>query len=474
MPNSTYSKKIMIVTYQDLPRSDRPATGGSLRAYSLGEALKECGHSIVYSIPENCIDVSAEYENEIHRYAHRVNNIKEIVADAEADIVIFCNWGLVLHATELDLPVVVDMNGSLVLENFYRGHSDISVDALAKLRALSKVDLILTGSETQKKYLITWCLIAGMNPESLPIAVVPFSLSPRMPERRSPAKPIFVMAGYEWPWLDGQKAVEIVGQELERLGKGKLEIYSESPPYTDILPGEDSSKNLTGMFHVADMHRTVRKEPVSFSRLTEILSRCSVALDVWRPNLERELAFPTRTVVYLWSGLPVICSTNGDLAKLIRHYDAGWTVDTRESCVLSDLVRRLVTAPDKIVEKSFNAQSLASNHLTWDKTIAPLNTSCNDPFKNRHHSPFIITLDKLNKTIVKHEKLITNLQLENSLMGKVHKRAKGIAVIKSRSLMWLKMKRLLIGVPILLYLFTITSIGQYLYFIWMRHQRRRG
>jgi hypothetical protein len=472
MPNSSYSKKIMIVTYQDIHRSDRPTTGGSLRAYNLGEALRECGHSIVYSIPENCIDLSAEYENEIQRYAHRVNNIKEIVADAEADIVIFCNWGLVSYATELDLPVVVDMNGSLVLENYYRGHSELSVDALAKLRALSKVDLILTGSETQKKYLIAWCLMAGMNPESLPIEVVPFSLPPRMPEPRSPAQPIFVMAGYEWPWLDGQKAVEIVSQELGRLGKGKLEIYSESPPYTDILPGEDSSKNLIGVLQVADLDRTVRKEPVSFSRLTEILSRCSVALDVWNSNLERELAFPTRTAVYLWSGLPVICSTNGDLAKLIRFYDAGWTVDIRESCALSDLVRRLVTAPGKIVEKSVNAQSLASNHLTWDKTIAPLNSFCNDPFKNRHHSPFLVTLDKLNKVIFKHEKLITNLQLENSLMGKFHKRAKGIAVIKSRSLMWFKLKRLLIGMPILLYLFSITCIGQYLYLIWMRYQRR--
>jgi len=38
------TSKVLIVTYQDIHHSDRPSNGGKLRAYSLGEALKERGH----------------------------------------------------------------------------------------------------------------------------------------------------------------------------------------------------------------------------------------------------------------------------------------------------------------------------------------------------------------------------------------------------------------------------------------------
>ena len=365
------SKIVLIVTCQGLPRPDRPATGAGLRAYGLGEALKKRGHQVIYSVPRACLDGSRDSFEDWMRYSHNVTDIKDIVTEVGPDVVIFSNWGLACEAAECEVPVVVDINGSLVLENYYRKRDRLLDDTLSKIRTLSKVDLVLAGSETQKTYLTAWCLMAGMDPDTLSIEVVPFSLPPNMPEPQPPEEPIFVMAGYDWPWLDGQSAIEVVSRELERLKRGHLNIYTFPPPYTDVLPGEDSSLDPAGGLDVADLPYVTLHEPVSFDKLIGILSQSSVALDAWGRNLERELAFPTRTVVYLWAGLPVIESAYGELSELIKRYGAGWTVDPCDTPYLADLVRNIATDPGRLAGPRANVQRLVTDHLIWDNAIEP-------------------------------------------------------------------------------------------------------
>lgn len=457
-------KIILIVTCQGLPRPDRPTTGAGLRAYGLGEALKERGHQVIYSVPEACLDGSRDSFEDWMRYSHNVTDIKDIVTQVSPDVVIFSNWGLACEAAECEVPVVVDINGSLVLENHYRKRDRLLDDTLSKIRALSKVDLVLAGSATQKIYLTAWCLMAGMDPDDLSIEVVPFSLPPNMPEPQPPEEPIFVMAGYDWPWLDGQSAIEVVSCELERLKRGHLNIYTFPPPYTDVLPGEDSSLDAGGSLEVDHLPRVTLHDPVSFEELTGILSQSSVALDAWGRNLERELAFPTRTVVYLWAGLPVIESAYGELSELIKRYGAGWTVDPCDAPYLADLVRNIVTDPGRLTGARANVQRLVTDHLIWDNTIEPLDRFCLSPHINRRPSPLISTLRK-------QEERISESRAECELMGLIHRRPKGFAVLTSPSLAWRRLRRLVFGVPVLAYLFTLTSIGHFLYCLSMWRRR---
>jgi len=479
------SKIILIVTCQGLPQPDRPATGAGLRAYGLGEALKKRGHQVIYSVPEACLDGSRDSFEDWIRYSHNVTDIKDIVTQVSPDVVIFSNWGLACEAAECEVPAVVDINGSLVLENHYRKRGTLLDDTVAKIRALSKVDLVLAGSETQKTYLTAWCLVAGMDPDTLSIEVVPLSLPPHMPKPQPPEEPIFVMAGYDWPWLDGQSAIEVVSRELERLKRGHLNIYASPPLYTDVLPGEDSSLDPTGSLEVGHLPHVTLHEPVSFDKLVGILSQSSVALDAWGRNLERELAFPTRTVVYLWAGLPVIESAYGELSELIKRYGAGWTVDPCDAPYLADLVRNIVTDPGRLAGPRSNVQRLVTSHLIWDNTIEPLDRFCRSPHINRRPSPLISTLDRFERdqqtlqheleethqTIRKQEERISDSRAECELMGLIHRRPKGFAVLTSPSLAWRRLRRLVFGLPVLAYLFTLTSIGHFLYTLSMWRRR---
>ncbi len=437
------------------------------------------------------MDTSVQAADESMCYTPSVDNIGEIVSKCQPDVVLFSNWGLAAQADALDVPIIVDINGSLVLENHYRRHTVLLDDALTKIRALEKADLVIAGSQTQKRYLIAWGLMAGMNPDAFPIKVVPFSLSPDLPTPKPPKDPLAVMAGYDWPWLNGLGAVKTVSDEMEALSKGRLMIYSGLPPYNDVLQGEDSTYDATGNLAHANLSRIFLHGPVPFEQLTEVLTQCSFAVDVWKDNLERELAFSSRTVAYLWSGLPVITSAKGKLAELIASYRAGWIVNGNDEQQLSDLVRSLLLNPEKTVEYGANAQKMVREHLTWDKTIDPVAQFCNSPIKRDSRSSLLTKLNRrqdecirLNNNIADlHRRTsqkisnyrckIDTLEKENRLLGDVHRRPKGFAVLLSPALFRRKAHRWMVGWPLLCYLFTITAIGHRLHGLMLWWQRRR-
>ncbi len=500
--------RILIFTCQNLHHNDRPSNGGSLRMYGLGEALKARGHEVIYSVPQRYLNGSVDISSELRNNSHNVTDIGDKIAEINPATVIFGNWGLADEALECDVPTVVDINGSLILENFYRKQHGILDDALAKIRALTKADLILAGSYAQKMYLTAWCLMAGISPTHLSVEVVPFSLPPQLPVPRPPDELTFVMAGYNWPWLNGQKAIEEIGLELEKRNCGHLHIYTDSPPYSDILPKEDSSSDRASELKREHLNRVSFHDTLPYDHLIDVLCKSSVAVDVWEKNIERELAFSTRTVTYLWSGLPVIGNSFGGLAELIKRYKAGWAINSNDNGQLGKLLKKIISDPKQLLRYGQNAQRLVRECLTWDKTIDPLDRFCRLPRKNRSFSPFLHLINRFEqdhqqlvhnleaahkttehqKQEVKRqreniarqnqriweqnrknemmEKQISALHSQRELMGMVHRRPKGFALLTSPVLGWRLLRRLVIGLPVLMYLFLLTRIGLSVETIW--------
>jgi hypothetical protein len=218
------------------------------------------------------------------------------------------------------------------------------------------------------------------------------------------------------------------------------------------------------------------------------MRQCSFALDIWDKNLERELAFSSRTVAYLWSGLPVITSAKNDLGQLISDYRAGWIIDENSDKELSDLVDALLKDPEITIEYSANARKLVKAHLTWDKTITPLARFCASPVKRPHRSPLLIKLEErqelhhrlnrkiseLNDEIKAHHRKLDTLGEENRLLAHVHRRPKGPAIFMSAQLFWKKARKWLVVWPLLFYLMVITIIGFRLHTLSLWWQRRQS
>jgi Glycosyl transferases group 1 len=103
-------------------------------------------------------------------------------------------------------------------------------------------------------------------------------------------------------------------------------------------------------------------------------------VDIIMPNAERELAFPSRTVFYLWCGLPVIHPAYSEVAHYIRDYEAGWVVQHDNLDELRSVVISILANPQEARRRGENAQRLVREHFTWDSTIADLEKFVRQPY----------------------------------------------------------------------------------------------
>jgi len=473
---TAHSKNILIVTCQSLPIPGEPTTGGSLRAHNLGEALKKCGHQVLFSIPNDCLTTTAQ-RDQWQVFSHDGSNISHVIHKTGADLVLFCNWGLACAAGKCDIPAVIDMNGPLILENFYRNRGKQFSDSMAKLEAIAKTDFIIAGSKSQKAYLTAWCLMAGLDPDKFSIGIVPFSLSPKQPESHKNKGIRFILAGYNWPWLKGEQQVRAVCEQLSQQQDCSLHLYTSAPPYSDVI-NEDSSSDALGDLMSLELPGLVKHKPLPFSQLTDELAKGTVALDLWQQNPERDLAFPSRTVAYLWAGLPVITSPHGELSELIQRYQAGWLIESNDLPRLQELTREIATGGVNIEQYRKNTRKLFADHLSRDKTIKDLDTFCRTPFFNRSVSPFVAKYYFSKEHSLRLENQIkrdqTRMQLwtrEVNLMQQIQRRPKGLTVLQSGSSLWRRYRRLIVGFPALVYMTTITLIGHGLHLLWIRRDR---
>ncbi|MGH2523627.1 MAG: glycosyltransferase, partial [Anaerolineales bacterium] len=108
-------------------------------------------------------------------------------------------------------------------------------------------------------------------------------------------------------------------------------------------------------------------------------TRARLAIDVMRRNPERELAFTTRTVEYLWCGLPVIYHDYAELSDYIRQYNAGWIVNPEDRAALAATFDEILQDPEQIAERGRNAQRLVRERLTWDRTMGPVDRFVRHP-----------------------------------------------------------------------------------------------
>jgi hypothetical protein len=125
------------------------------------------------------------------------------------------------------------------------------------------------------------------------------------------------------------------------------------------------------------------------NELIRIYCQSHIAIDLMQRNAERELAFTTRTVEYLWCGLPVIYNDYAELSEYIAQYQAGWCLDPADPNALRAVIEHIFDNPDDVAERGRNAQRLVRECLTWDRSIDPLDQFCRNPRRRvKSQKPF--------------------------------------------------------------------------------------
>ncbi|MDP8256723.1 MAG: glycosyltransferase, partial [Candidatus Alcyoniella australis] len=387
-------RHVLIVTGEMLPLPGKAVCGGGLRVFSLGQGLKTFGHRVTYSLPSELVNGDGDLPDSIKKYAHTPESLNRLIVDLGPDVVLFEQWGLATYLDDVKVPVVIDLHGSLALENSFKGQGNFTTDALSKIQTLQKADLLICPGKMQQTYFLSWFMLAGAEPREAQVLVVPLGMDPKLPKRRRRPKDAgasFVYGGINWPWIDPDPGLDLLAASVARSKGARLELFVGEAPVDYDHP---LYRNNRGIFTDVGEKLAHRKNVqlqglVSHDELIEAYLGADVAYDLFQPNNERRLAVTTRTVEYLWCGLPVIYGDYAELSAPIREYDAGWVIPPDDEAAIKETIKLIVADPDAVRAKGENARRLVRERYTWDRTVAPLARWVDKPVRRKERSSVI-------------------------------------------------------------------------------------
>lgn len=387
--------RILVITGEPLPVKGIATTGAGLRAFGLADALLRSGFDVVAAMPANYAEglsnTSANaFSSDLPVTTFNRADIAHFVKSQGCDLLLVQHWSLMEHIDRCDCPVVIDLAGPHLLERLYWGEKNYRNSVSEKIVSLRKADFLICSGYYQRHYFLPFLQLAGWDVCSEnPLPVVHFSLPPIMPQvADKPKEPHFVYGGFFLPWQDPSKPLSKLVEILEKHDYGYLDFYGGPHPLCDVSRGSflDLSEKLE------NSSRVVMHPITSFDQLIDQYSKASVAIDLMRKNPERELAFTTRTIVYLWCGLPVLHNNYSEISPYISDYDAGWICDYEDEKSYETILESCSQNGDMITSKSHNAQKLALERFSYEKTIGPLYEFCKEPYVRKEKQKCAVSL----------------------------------------------------------------------------------
>lgn len=388
---------ILIISGDSIPPVTTSMSGAAMRAWGLGEGLRSAGFSVEYGILK--WDGAASYKFPEGYHLFTTEALDNCIRKLRPAVVVFQHWPLLLHvSTPTCCPIVLDLHGPLLLEMAYQERSDYEFFLSNKLKAFHKADFVTCAGYRQQTYFRAWMIAAGFDVRDGQPAIIPISLSPDVPKHEADGELTFVFGGHFLPWQDPSTILREVAAYCTAQKKGIIQIFGGLHPGGQIPAGvyEDLIAELSSN------ERVVFKGMVSREELLAAYRNASVALDCMQSNPERELAFTTRTIEYLWCGLPVIYHDYADLSSFIADNDAGWVIDPSDTKTLTHVLDEIFNSPAILQRKSVAAQQLVKKEFNWEKTITPLAQFCKTP-------SFLTTKKKLAETLVQLKQLRISL-----------------------------------------------------------------
>jgi glycosyltransferase involved in cell wall biosynthesis len=359
---------------------------------------------------------------EVIDLAWNFKNQDDIVSQVKPDVLIFANPDLNHLKKEWHLPIACDLHGPRIIE-FELMDNDLEASnrasrLTAKINNLIKSDFLTCAGLRQKYYFLGFLLQAGIPLSDIRIEFMPVSLSPQFPERDrfNPEEKLFIYAGGFYPWQDVASGLLTLSEKLRKRNKGTLVIYG----------GSHRLHEKDGHAFDSLMNRLNNNPRIHFAGYVtrqELLNKYLSGYafyEVMGQNYERELAFTTRTVEALWSGLPVIYNSYSDLSEYITSYHAGWCVDPADRRAVEAAIDSALDNPGLIAEYGINARRLVREKLTWDKTIKPLADFCKNPVIKRSRNRYVVIIHSQRGKLSLFDKMY------------IHYRQKGIGHILNR------------------------------------------
>lgn len=355
-------RRVLILSTCAPPLPGHPVTGGGLRTAQLVRTVEQAGHAATLMVERAALpdDAPARLLDD----SFTLDSLAAKVAEARPGVIVIEQWGLAPLLGEVQAPIVIDLHGSLLLENvFRRGGIELVLDAGTKIESLRRADLLLTPAPAQLHHFASWATVAGFDPRELPLALLPLALPEPPPRARrgNPDALRLVYGGARWPWIDSLGFLRAAGDVVAAADGATLDLFLYEPPRHGL--SFDAELGTWGELDAALGGReaagvTVYGRGDHAAYRAFLSEQATVALDLWAVNPERMLAATTRTVEFLWAGLPVITVEGAAWAEELLASGAGWTVPPGDDGALRELLVDLREHPAKVGKASRAATKL--------------------------------------------------------------------------------------------------------------------
>lgn len=378
------TNKVLVFVTDGIPFSPSMiATGAGLRCWQILEGLRANGHEVVLAYPQKYYTPEMLRNVAYEKIPFTFSNQQKAIRVIDPKVIIYCQWGWISILEKPKVPMAIDLHGPHLLERYYSKFATFGINFKQKIRAFQMADFFTCAGEKQKEYFWAFLLLAGFKPDkeilkSFPVAIVTQQTDALPGKQRSASDQLqFVYGGALLPWQNPKFAINTFAEYFENRNKAMLHIFAGKHP-NHAIAAKELQNDLTSSNSSAIRYQgyLAREKAMQFYR------NADVALDLMAWNLERELAVTTRTVEYLWSGLPVIYNNFSDLSELIRKHDAGWCIRENSKEDLTKAFDEITTQPAVLEQKTRNAIQLGREVLDYRKVIAPLSDFCKDPHLN--------------------------------------------------------------------------------------------
>jgi hypothetical protein len=362
-------KTACILTLEHLNR-DFALSGGALRVAGLRQCLEDLGFKVTILRKKNEIpEAEGEKTFEIHRIRDCglvEHNIQEKIRECSPNLLLVEQWGLLDEIEDLDILVVGDLHGSLLWENRIKGYS--TPDQMrSKVYGLGKCDALLVPGERQYYYFMSWAMMAGLDLGQDRLIQIPLHLPKQWYEQNThsgvPKQKKLIMGGAEWPWVQLKLRREL--EDFFTSHDFKIESFFYDPLATELHPHTQSPKTKK----VGMAHREVVKE----------YSQAAIAFDYYRFNRERELAITTRTVEYLYCGVPVIYSKGLELSQFLEANNFGFVIENLDEILQIQNFQEILSEKQAAIHENF------LNTQGYEKTLERFQSFLETASKN--HRP---------------------------------------------------------------------------------------
>jgi len=373
--------KVLLFSNDLMPFGNLPTSGGGLRCFQLMRGLQSHGIEVIASMPGFTYLAEkhrADIPEEQREWLWEWHTQDDLLRKARPDAVLFAsNWDHFNLTRPYDVPLIVDLHGSRLIETSMWNNP---ASAEQKVRTFARADCLLCAGKRQRSYFYGWLVQSGRVPEDEHfIRYIPVSLSPELPEHIFPtadddSAPVLVSGGGWFPWQNQAKTIFAACRQVAQRNRGTIRIFGTPHETATVSPEERLIRDIYSQVQtLAQSSPRIRVEGyIGRNDLIEIYRRAGVAVEAMQYNLERELAFTTRTIEYLWCGLPVLYNNYAEISEHIEEYNAGWTIDPTSDAEIALALDEILSSPKVLAEKSRNAQRLVRDRFTWDKTILPL------------------------------------------------------------------------------------------------------